>query len=149
MINNYPQLDDRAREVLRNAGENAHSLGHTTIEPEHVLLGILDEGSGVTDSFLIAIDRSFQLVRDSLKNRMPRQMPANDFGQLPRSRTTTQLIEHAIYEASASDVDLASPVHLVLGILRVRGTAANETLEQLGIKIDDIRRDASGQQNAR
>ena len=141
------QLDDRARQVMRDATRNAHALGHAQIESEHILLGILDEGSGVTDSFLRAIDRDFRLVRAELENRMPAQMELNTIGRLPKSRTATQILEHAGYEAIQSGSGFTSPSHLVLGILLVPETVANAALEQIGVRIDDIREDVKNEPN--
>ena len=141
MPNSLSQLDERARQVMRNASQSALNLGHTEIEPGHVLLGILDEGTGITASCLRLIDRDFGLVRKELKNRMHPRMDMNSFGRLPHSRTTTQVLEHASYEAVQSGVSLLSPAHLILGILRVPGTVAYATLEHLGVQIDDVRED--------
>jgi len=145
MPDSLSQLDECARQVMRNASQNAHNLGHTKIEPEHVLLGILDEGSGITVSILGLIDRNFQLIRKELKNRMPPRSDMKLVGRLPTSRTATQVLEHASYEAIQSGVSLLSPAHIILGILRVPGTAANDTLKHLGVQIDDVRRDVAGE----
>ena len=141
MNDSFAQLDDNARQVLRNATKNAHELGHIQLLPGHILLGILDEGSGVTASFLDAIGRDFDLVRAELENRMPSRMAMNLVGRLRRSRAATQVLEYTNFEVSELGGGLSTPAHLVLGILRVPETAAYTTLVHLGLRIEAVRMD--------
>ena len=145
MHDSLTQLGDRARQVLRSATKNASDLGHIQLQPCHILLGILDEGSGVTASFLRAIDRDFALVRAELETRMPSRTDVNSIGSLPRSRSATQVLEHANFEMNESGDGLSTPAHLILGILRVPGTAAHATLVQLGVRIEDVRMDIANE----
>ena len=145
MHDSLTQLDDSARQVLRNATKNANDLGHIQLQSCHILLGILDEGSGVTASFLRAIDRDFSLVRAELENRMPSRTVVDSIVSLPRSRSATQVLEHAYFEMTQSGDWLSTPAHLILGILRVPGTAAHATLVQLGVRIEDVRMDIANE----
>ena len=137
-----PPLDSQSRLVMRNAGRHAELLGHDWLTPDHILLGILDEGTGVTESILNQIDRQFSVIRENLYCRMPKA-DAPRIAKTPRSNPATQLLEHAAYEALQADCRSVSPPYLIIGMLRVRGTNAYETLNEIGVKIEAVRLDVS------
>ena len=111
--NLIPPLDDRSRLVMRNATKHATTLRHDEIAPEHILLGILDEGTGVTASMLRLIDRDFSVIRDNLNRHM---LPGDALlrAKLRRSHSATQILEHAAYEALQAGARTVSPPYLSL-----------------------------------
>lgn len=65
----YPLLlADRARKVMQLANQEAHRLSHEYIGTEHILLGLVKEGSGVTPIMLKKLDHDLRKVRTEVDN---------------------------------------------------------------------------------
>ena len=69
----FERFTDRARRVIVDAQNEARSLGHDYIGPEHILLGLIHEGDGVAAQVLVGLgvdlDRTRQLVTQILTGR--------------------------------------------------------------------------------
>ena len=59
----FERFTDRDRRVIVDAQNEARSLGHDYIGPEHILLGLLHEGDGVGAKALEAMQISTDTVR--------------------------------------------------------------------------------------
>ncbi|HNV19687.1 MAG TPA: Clp protease N-terminal domain-containing protein, partial [Rectinema sp.] len=68
---NYEQFTLKAQEALRDAASIAQKNDHSSIEPEHLLLALLDQEGGVVSSILerLGVDRAKleQRLSDLLK----------------------------------------------------------------------------------
>ena len=141
MPNTTPPLDDRARHVMRIASQRALEMGRSDVDPDHVLLGILDEGTGITASTLDLIGRDFGVIRAEIHRRMQRPSVSVPIARIRASLATTQILEHAAYEALQAGFSVTSTAHLVLGILRVPGIGAFDVLTRLGVTLEAVRGD--------
>ena len=59
----YERFTDRARKVMQLANDEAQHFGHEYIGPEHVLLGLIREGSGVAANVLKNLDLDLSKIR--------------------------------------------------------------------------------------
>jgi hypothetical protein len=79
----YERFTDRARKVMALAHQEAQRLGSSSVAPEHVLLGLLKEGSGVAAHVLRALDVSSEAIVRSLEAGATPAPPAPPENQPP------------------------------------------------------------------
>src|SRR5438094_4805695 len=93
------RFTDRARKVMQLANQEAQRFNHEYIGTEHLLLGLLEEGSGVAANVLKNLDIEPRKVRREIENIIcsgPDMVPLSKRPQTPRVR---EAIEYAIQEA--------------------------------------------------
>src|SRR5215213_8780840 len=98
----YERFTDRARKVMQLANQEAQRFYHEYIGTEHVLLGLIAEGSGVAANVLKNLDIDLRKVRREVE-MIVQPNPAGDcvVGRLPHTPRTKKVIEYAIAEARA------------------------------------------------
>src|SRR5213082_605567 len=70
----YERFTDRARKVMQLANQEAQRFNHEYIGTEHILLGLVKEGSGVAANVLKNLDvdlRKIRLEVEKLAQRGP------------------------------------------------------------------------------
>jgi ATP-dependent Clp protease ATP-binding subunit ClpA len=134
-----PYVSDRAQTVMRLAGDAAAARGCPWTEPEHVLFGILREGSGVAAHVLrgLAVDTAGLL--SEVQATLPSHGPANSSFRPPLSARSQLLLTHAQEEARLLDNNYVGSEHLLLGVLRSEGEA-RATLTGRGAGYAAVRR---------
>jgi ATP-dependent Clp protease ATP-binding subunit ClpA len=135
----YERFTDRAREVMSSASQEAHYFFHKYIATEHVLLAILDEGSGVAANALRNLGLHMSSVRPEVE-KLVQSGPyrySRDF--LPLTPRVKALIAHAIEEAELLDDSYVGTEHLLLGLVRQKESVAAQVLMNLGVKLEEVR----------
>jgi ATP-dependent Clp protease ATP-binding subunit ClpC len=125
---------------MRLADEEARGFHHEYIGTEHILLGLVKEGSGLGADALrqFGVDLRQMLVEvDKLIKSGPKPVT---IGKLPPTPRAKRVIEYAIDEASKLGDPLVDSEHLLLGLLRVRDGVAAQVLHNLGCREDPCRR---------
>ncbi len=123
-----------------NASQNiADRNGNSQVEPEHLLLALLDQGDGVVPQVLskmnIAVGALAQQVRAEL-NRLPRVSGSGvQVGISNRLRT---VLVRAHDELAQFGDEYVSTEHLLLAILAHAGGAAQRLLQQVGLTRDNL-----------
>ena len=138
---------ERANTALNLALETAEQLGHTYIGSEHLLIGLLEEGTGVAATVLTERGIQAQQIADLLKKTVgygtPTNLTPNDF--TPRSK---RIIELAMGEARRLGHNYVGTEHILLAIISDPESYAVRFLSQLGAKPADILADISRALNA-
>ena len=132
------RFSKRAQQVLLFAQEEAHSLNHSYIGTEHLLLGLMREERGVAGQVL----RQLGLDMHRLKLVVERSVGhgrRSTGGQLTLSPRTKRVIELAVDEARRMGHSYIGTEHLLLGLVREQGGVAVEILRSLGVSPDQIR----------
>ncbi len=127
----------KANNAINLAMQNAENMGHTYVGTEHILLGLIAEGSGVAYIALNDSGISAQEVADYIKSKMstgvPTKLTPDDF--TPR---TKRVLRSAMYQASKFNHNYVGTEHILLAILEDGESYAVRCLIENGIKIDDI-----------
>lgn len=142
----YERFTDRARKVMQLAGQEAQRLNHEYVGTEHVLLGLVAEGSGVAANVLRNLDLDVQRVRREVE-RIVQHGPAGQpvaAGRLPHTPRTKVVLGHAVEEARNLNHNYIGTEHLLLGLLREREGAAAQVLVHLGLKFEAVREEVLG-----
>src|SRR5207244_2474403 len=79
----YERFTDRARKVMQLANQEAQRLNHEYIGTEHILLGLVKEGSGVAAKVLKNLGLRLEDVREEVLNLLGHNMETDEGGGSP------------------------------------------------------------------
>src|SRR5262245_16886416 len=131
----YERFTDRAKKVMQLAEQEARRLDHEYIGTEHILLGLMKEGSGVAANVLknLVNLQKVQLQIESVIQHGPHQIKPD--ARLPHTPRTKNVLECAIYESRRLNHNYIGTEHLLLGLLREQEAVAGLVLANLGLKL--------------
>ena len=137
----FERFTDRARKVMQLANQEAQRFNHEYIGTEHVLLGLVKEGSGVAANVLKNLEVDLRKIRLEVE-RIVQPGAGGDhvvMGRLPHTPRAKKVIEYSIEEARNLNHNYVGTEHLLLGLLREQEGVAAQVLMNLGLKLDDVR----------
>src|SRR4029077_1043489 len=137
----FERYTERARRTLFFARYEASQFGSTTIETEHLLLGLLRESNGTCRRFLENRQLSPQRISADIVVRMAREKTVPTSIEIPFSEATKRALLFAAAEADRMRTSHIGTEHLLLALLRVEGTAAGLLLAANGLRLDDARKE--------
>lgn len=135
----FDRFTDRSRRAMALAREEAERLHHDYIGTEHILLGLVKEGSGVAANVLENLDVDLERVAREVEKLVKPAPEIVTMAQLPFTPRAKHVLEYAIDEARAFDHNHVGTEHLLLGLLRERQGLAAEVLTVLGLNLADVR----------
>jgi ATP-dependent Clp protease ATP-binding subunit ClpC len=135
----FERLTDRARKVMALANQEAQRFNHEYIGTEHILLGLVKEGSGVGANVLKNLDIDLRKVRLEVEKLVKSGPDMVTMGKLPQTPRAKKVIEYAIEEARSLNHNYVGTEHLLLGLLREQDGVAAQVLMNLGLKLEDVR----------
>jgi ATP-dependent Clp protease ATP-binding subunit ClpA len=135
----YERFTDRARKVMKLANEEAQSLNQQYIGSEHILLGLMKEGSGVAANVLRNFDIDLHKIRLEIEKFVQLGPDMVAMGKLPQTPRAKKVIEYSIEEARNLNHNYVGTEHLLLGLLREQQGMAAQVLVNLGLKLEDVR----------
>jgi ATP-dependent Clp protease ATP-binding subunit ClpC len=135
----YEHFTDRARKVLQLANEEARRLKHEYIGTEHILLGLVKEGSGVAANVLRNLEVNPRRIRLEIEKIVMAGPDSVHLGKLPQTPRAKRVIEFAIDEAHGMNHQYVGTEHLLLGLIREEEGIARQVLINLGLNLDKIR----------
>src|SRR5205809_6723724 len=95
----YERFTDRARKVMQLANQEAQRLNHEFSGTEHILLGLVKEGSGVAAKALENLDVDLRKIRLEVEKIVQNGPAAVTTERLPQTPRAKKVIEYAIEEA--------------------------------------------------
>ncbi|MCJ7432799.1 MAG: ATP-dependent Clp protease ATP-binding subunit, partial [Anaerolineales bacterium] len=131
------RFTQRARRVLSLAHQEAERAHQNSIGTEHLFLGLMEEEGGVASRVLRELGLESNRVREII-TRVSVESHHID-GKIELAPDTQQVLEFAVDEARRLGHQYIGTEHILLGLVRVEGTAM-EVLRRLGITADQIRR---------
>ncbi len=135
----FERFTDRARKVMALANQEAQRFNHEYIGTEHVLLGLVKEGSGVGANVLKNLGVDLRKVRLEVEKLVKSGPEMVTMGRLPQTPRAKKVIEYAIEEARNLNHNYVGTEHLLLGLLREQDGVAAQVLMNLGLKLDEVR----------
>lgn len=135
----YERFTDRARKVMQLANQEAQRFNHEYIGTEHILLGLVKEGSGVAANVLKNLDVDLRKIRIEVEKIVQTGPDMVTMGKLPQTPRAKKVIEYAMEEARNLNHNYVGTEHLLLGLLREQEGVAAQVLMNLGLKLDDVR----------
>jgi ATP-dependent Clp protease ATP-binding subunit ClpC len=142
MFERYPEkferYTERARRVVLFANYEASQFGSTTIETEHLLLGLIREDKNLTNRFL-RNRSSIESIRKEIEGRTTIREKVSTPIDLPLSNECNRILAYAVEEAERLNHRHIGTEHLLLGILREEKCVAAQILHERGFRLNAIR----------
>ncbi|MFQ5956942.1 MAG: Clp protease N-terminal domain-containing protein, partial [Candidatus Brocadiales bacterium] len=135
----FDKFTDRARKVMALAREEARRYNHEYIGTEHILLGLVKEGSGVAANVLQNLDIELKKIRIEVEKIVQTGPDLVSVGQLPFTPKVKKVLEFAMEEAKNLGHNYIGTEHLLLGLLREHEGVAAQVLLNLGVRLEDVR----------
>ncbi len=137
----FERFTDRARKVMALANQEAQRFNHEFIGTEHILLGLVKEGSGVGATVLKNLDVDIKKLRLEVEKMVKSGPDMVTMGKLPQTPRAKKVIEYAVEEARSLNHNYVGTEHILLGLLRETEGIAAQVLMHLGLKLEDVRQE--------
>ncbi len=135
----FERFTDRARKVMALANQEAQRFNHDYIGTEHILLGLVKEGTGVGANVLKNLAVDLHKVRMEVERLVKSGPELTTMGKLPQTPRAKKVVEYSIEEARSLNHNYVGTEHLLLGLLREREGVAAQILLKMGLKLEEVR----------
>lgn len=135
----FDRFTDRAKRVMNLACDQARRLNHEYIGTEHILLGIVEEGSGIAANALKNLDIDLKRIREEVEKVAKIGPSMVTIVQLPFTPGSKKVLELALEESSNLGHTYIGTEHLLLGLIREHDGRAAKVLQGFGLKLDTVR----------
>lgn len=128
----------KAREALTLAVNAAENLGHTYVGTEHILIGLLQEGTGVASKVLAENDVQEEKVMELVSQLIS---PNNIVGVAEQNTYTPsakRVLENSYKEAVRFRAPLIGTEHLLIAMIKEGDCVASRLLNTLGVSVQKI-----------
>ncbi|MDJ0576980.1 MAG: ATP-dependent Clp protease ATP-binding subunit, partial [Xenococcaceae cyanobacterium MO_234.B1] len=134
----FEYFNEKAIKTLILAQEEARRTGHNLVGSEHLLLGVMEEGSSTASQVLeaqgIKTSQTRQLIQEKI-GKGAGFSPAN----IPFTPKVKSIFEQAFVEARQLSVNYISPEHILLAIAQKTDTVAAKVLVEQGLNLNQLR----------
>ncbi len=128
----------RVQAVMKYAKEEAIQLGHSYVGSEHLLLGIIREGSGRAVEMLEELGCDLEEVRLMIEDMVKPAGGTMTLGHLPLTRRAERILRNTFTEASNLNSTIADDYHLLLAILQEKEGVALEVLTAFQVDYSSV-----------
>jgi ATP-dependent Clp protease ATP-binding subunit ClpC len=129
-LNHY---SPRSRRVLALAQQEAERLNHNFIGTEHLLLGLIDLGTGVAYNTLVKMNVDLSGVRNEIEKIVGVGQNRKQLAVIPDTARTKRALALATEEAIAFNHTSVGTEHILLGLLREEDGVAGRVLRDSGV----------------
>ncbi len=133
----FKNFTQKANKALNLAMKSAGEMGHTYIGTEHLLLGLIKEGSGVAATTLsqAGLDASEleNIIKETQGTGVPISLTPNDF--TPRSK---RVMQNSIVIAAKLGSNYVGTEHLLFSIMQETDSYAYNFLNELGVNLNSV-----------
>lgn len=137
----FERYTEPARRVLFFARYEATQFGSLSIDTEHLLLGLVREGKGLTSQLFADARLSPEDLRADVERRMTRRGHISTSIEIPFSAELKRALQFAAEEADRLLHGYIGTEHLLLGLLRVERSTAASVLMGRGMRLPAVRDD--------
>src|SRR5689334_21638149 len=135
----FERFTEQARRVLFFARYEASQLGSTAINTEHLLLGLLREGKGLTGRVFDRVHLDPLAVHVEITDAAASRPKIATSVEIPIAADAKAALQHAAEEADGMRHSHIGGEHLLLGLLHLPESAAGAILTRAGLRLDDVR----------
>ena len=135
----FEKATDRARKVMHIANVEAIKFDNEYVSVEHILLGLLKEGSGVAANILKNAGICSEHVLGILGTNFDKREGIDLNAKLPLTIRSKKVLEYAEDEARILNHNYIGTEHLLLGLLREEEGPVYSFFCTLGIAPSDLR----------
>ncbi len=136
MERNFSQ---HVKEILGYSREEAERLQNSNIVPEHLLLGIIRDGSNRAVDALVGLGASLRTIKSSLENELSASNNhMEQSSELTISKSTDRVLKMSMLEARFMKSQETDTEHLLLAILKESDSPAAQILHTNDITYDEV-----------
>ena len=129
----YYKFTARAEKALEYAQELAMELGHNYIGTEHLLYGLIAEGTGVASKVLDNQGISAEKVKEDIEEIVGIGEEIEDINQISFTPRSKRVIENAFLEARRTGTEYIGTEHILIGIMKEGDSVATRILLEEGV----------------
>ncbi|MCH7761772.1 ATP-dependent Clp protease ATP-binding subunit [candidate division TA06 bacterium] len=137
------RFSEKVRKVMYLAREEAVRLQHDHIGTEHLLLGLIREGTGVAAMVLTNLGLDLESVRQSVEEAVEEGGSTLTIGEIPLNQSAQKALELAMEEAKSFGNNFVGTEHLLLGLLREKDGLAATILFNQGVDFEMVRQEVT------
>ncbi|MFW6457123.1 MAG: ATP-dependent Clp protease ATP-binding subunit, partial [Planctomycetota bacterium] len=135
----YDRFTEKAKKVISYAKQEAQRLGHEYIGTEHLLLGVLREGTGMAYTILQRLDVDPKRIRLEIEKRVRNARDVVGVGkEFPFAPRARKAIESAVKEGKRLGQNYVGTEHVLLGLFNEEESIAGEVLDALSVEYEDV-----------
>jgi len=135
----FGRFTPRARTALELAQQCARDVPHDYVGTEHILFGVIDEGSNLAITVLKSLDIEPGDLRAELVGSMGKATKRRD-GTIPFTRLAKRALESTATEALSLGHNYIGCEHLLLGVLAIEEGLGSQVLRRMGLELRTTRR---------
>ena len=152
MAMRFDRFTEKAQGALLGAQQEATTRGHQAVDPEHLLVALVEQSEGLVPQLLLKLNVDPRVLRTRLVadlERRPKVSGGAPAGGIMLSPRLARVLEAAQREADRLKDEYLSAEHLLLGIMDEQDGQAGRHLADLGVTRDrlyEVLEDVRGQQ---
>ena len=131
----FERFTERARRALFFARFESHQFGSPSIETEHLLLGLVRDGSELTRQVFARSRISLDGLRQAIESRIVAREKTATSVEIPFSEEARRVLLHAVEEADVLGDRHIGTEHMLLGLLREERSLAASVLFEHGLSL--------------
>ncbi len=135
----FDRFTDSAKRAMNLARQEAQRFNHEYLGTEHILLGLLQVGSGCAAHVITNMKLDPNKIRSDVEKVVKTGPSMVTMEQIPFTPRAKKVLELSMEEASNLGDSYISDEHLLLGLVNEREGIAAQVLINLGVKLDDVR----------
>ncbi|MFY9615381.1 MAG: ATP-dependent chaperone ClpB [Candidatus Dormiibacterota bacterium] len=131
------KFTEKSQEALRAAQEMAESMGHQAIEPEHLLLTLIDQPDGIVRPLLLKLEAHPDEITQRLQERLEAKPKVSGAeAQAFISNDLKKVLDAAWDQMQKLKDEYVSTEHLLLGL--ATAGSIQDLLKEFGVTADAI-----------
>jgi ATP-dependent Clp protease ATP-binding subunit ClpB len=130
----------KVQEALQNAQSLAGSYGHQMVEPEHLLISLIQQEEGIAGAILKKLGAQPQKVEQELTSYLQKQprIEGSAAGQVYLSGRSNKVFDKALTEAAGLKDEYVSAEHVLIVIAEEKEGQAGKILRKAGVTKESI-----------
>ncbi len=131
------RFTDQAQDAFQRAHEAMQRFGHTYLDTEHILLGILEQHDGTATKMLAHLDADVEALRKQVEKALEGSQPQ---GATPANQVSVYVTPRvralgnsAAREADNNGDEYISTEHILLALAKSRDSATGRILSSAGL----------------
>lgn len=132
------KYSEQLNNVLTYSTQEAERLGNTYVGPEHLLLGLIREGSSRAIELMYRMDVNVEGIKQKIEAMIHTNMEPTG-NDIPTLKSTEKIKKIMELEARSLVADSADTEHLLLAILKDKNNLAVDVLKEENVTYEKVR----------
>ncbi|MBR3792245.1 MAG: hypothetical protein IKK18_06050 [Clostridia bacterium] len=134
----FSNFTEKARSAISNAHDAACDLGHYYVGSEHLLLGLIKEGTGVAAKALLDAGITEEVVIEKIKTMIGSNEPISKNVELSLTPRGKRILEYSAMEAQRLGHTYIGTEHILMAIIRDGDGVAAQIIGNTGVNLGEF-----------